>query len=433
MGRARGLVIAAPGSGQGKTTITLGLLRALSNRGVPVASAKVGPDYIDPQFHRVATGADCVNLDPWAMRPDLLNWLATLTAKDADLLVIEGVMGLFDGAVGGGGSTADLASALDLPVVLVVDAGGQAQSVAALVQGYAHFRDDCAVTGIIFNRVGGARHVKILSDAVAPLGITVLGAVPASEGLALPSRHLGLVQAIERTDLPRFLDHASSAILDAVDLDAVCDLARPLPVGSVEVSGLAPLGQRVAIARDVAFAFAYPHLLNGWRRAGSEIHPFSPLADEEPDSDADAIYLPGGYPELHAGRLATRMRFLAGLRRAAEQGTRIYGECGGYMVLGAGLTDAGGDRHQMAALLPVETSFAERRLHLGYCEAEAPARLPWAGPLRGHEFHYAAVIDEGPADPLYTVRYTGESETRSAGTRRGSVMGSFIHVVDRQR
>ena len=429
----RGLIIAAPASGQGKTTVTLGLLRAFADRGDRIAAAKAGPDYIDPQYHRAAGGTDCVNLDPWAMRPALVAKLAAAAAADADLLLVEGVMGLFDGAVEGGGSTADLASMLGLPVVLVVDARGQGQSAAALVAGFAGHRAGCPVAGVVFNRVGSDRHAEILRAAVVETGVPVLGALPAAEGLSLPSRHLGLVPAGERADLPDFIGRAAAAVTAHIDLDALAALARPLTAipGAEDAADLAPLGHRIAVADDAAFAFAYPHLLAGWRRAGAEIVPFSPLADEAPDGEADAVFLPGGYPELQAGRLAANRAFLDGLRAAAGGGAVIYGECGGYMVLGRGLVDADGTRHRMAGLLPLETSFAARKLHLGYREAKAAAGAPWTGTLRGHEFHYATVIAEGPAEPLFSVRRSGEPDFAPSGLRDGAVMGSFIHIVDR--
>ena len=429
----RGLIVAAPASGQGKTTVTLGLLRAFADRGRPIAAAKAGPDYIDPQYHRAAGGSDCVNLDPWAMRPALVAKLAAAAAADAELLLIEGVMGLFDGAAEGGGSTADLASMLGLPVVLVVDGRGQGQSAAALVAGFAGHREGCTIAGVVFNRVGSARHAELLSTAVVETGVPVLGAVPAAEDLYLPSRHLGLIQAGERADLPEFIGRAAAAVAAHVDLDALAALARPLTTGAVvaDASDLAPLGQRIAVADDAAFSFTYPHLLDGWRRGGAEMASFSPLADEAPDADADAVFLPGGYPELQAGRLAANRGFLDGLHQATDRGATIYGECGGYMVLGRGLIDADGTRHAMAGLLPLETSFADRKLHLGYREAKAAADAPWPGTLRGHEFHYATVVEEGPADPLFSVRRSGANEFAPSGLRVGAVMGSFVHIVDR--
>ncbi len=435
MSTAPALIIAAPASGSGKTVVTLALLRRLRDDGVAVSSFKVGPDYIDPAYHRAASGRACRNLDSWAMRPATIARIARAAGRDAELLIGEGVMGLFDGAPGGGGSTADLAAATGWPVVLVVDVRGQAASAAAVVGGFARHRDDVTVCGVIFNRVGGESHARTLRESVAPLGIPVLGCVPRRAELELPERHLGLVQAREHGDLEGFLDGAAEIVGAHVDLAALTALALPgrliAPEGGD--TGLPPPGRRIAVADDAAFAFAYPFVLEGWRQAGAEIAPFSPLADEAPDKDADAVYLPGGYPELHAGRLGANRAFLAGLEAAAAGGAIVYGECGGYMVLGEALVDAEGHRHAMAGLLPLETSFAERRLHLGYRQA----KLAVDGPLgakgadfRGHEFHFASVLREEAAEPLFTCRDARDAPLGPAGCRRGPVMGSFVHLVD---
>jgi len=447
---APALMIAAPASGSGKTVVTLGLLRHLRDRGVAVASAKSGPDYIDPAFHAAASGRPCVNLDAWAMRPETLDTLAARQAEGAELLVVEAAMGLFDGAPGpgsvGDGSAADLTARFGWPVVLVLDAGGQGFSAAAVLAGFKGFRDDVRIAGVIFNRVGSPRHEAILRRAADHAGLPVLGLVPRLPALALPSRHLGLVQAGEHAALEAFLAAAGEAVGAAVDVEALrqtCFEAQqnilPLPPsrkgrGSIERLTLLPLGQRIAVAQDTAFAFAYPHLLAAWREAGAEILPFSPLADGAPDPSADAVYLPGGYPELHAGRLAGNRRFLDGLRAAAGQARAVYGECGGYMVLGAGLTDAEGNRHAMAGLLPVETSFAERRLHLGYRRAALAAATPLgaAGAAwRGHEFHYASILAEGPGEPLFEAWDAEGTPLGRLGRRAGSVFGSFFHLIDR--
>lgn len=432
---APGLVIAAPASGSGKTVVTLGLLRRLREEGVSVASCKVGPDYIDPRFHEAASGRPCPNLDPWAMRPGTLARIARAAADDAELLVVEGVMGLFDGAADGTGSTADLAAAMGWPVVLVVDVRAQAQSAAALVHGFRSFRPDVDVAGVILNRVGGPRHEAMLR---AVLGLPVLGALPRSADMALPERHLGLVQAMEHADLNGFLGRAAALVGTCADVAALRALARPArparPGAAEPGPALPPPGGRIALARDEAFAFAYPHLLDGWHAAGAEIVPFSPLADKAPDPYADAVVLPGGYPELHAGRIAAAKAFLDGLRRAAARGTSVYGECGGYMVLGRGIEDADGVRHAMAGLLPVETSFACRRLHLGYREATALADLPFADRgalLRCHEFHYASAAGEPAEAPLFAVADAQGAALGPAGARAGSVCGSFLHVIDR--
>jgi cobyrinic acid a,c-diamide synthase len=408
-----GLILAAPSSGAGKTTVTLGLLRALRDSGVTVRGAKSGPDYIDPRFHEAASGAPCPNLDAWAMAPAVLEGLAA----GPGLLLIEGAMGLFDGAPPDGrGAVADLARLLRLPVVLVVDAARMAQSIAPLVAGFAAHDPAVRVAGVILNRVGSARHEAMLR-AACPL--PVLGAVPRDEGLALPSRHLGLVQAAERPDLEAFLARAGATMAARVDLDALRALAvaladRPPP-------RVAPPAQRIALAADAAFAFAYPHLLDGWRRAGAEVLPFSPLADA-PAPPADLVILPGGYPELHAGRLAGAGRFLASLRDRP-----VYGECGGYMVMGAALTDAEGRTHRMAGLLRLETSFAARRLHLGYRRLRA-MHGPFRGGWAGHEFHYATTVRAEGA-PLFEATDAEGTPLPAMGLRAGAACGSFAHLI----
>ena len=429
---APALILAAPASGSGKTTLTLALLRAFRNRGVRVASFKIGPDYIDPAFHAAASGRPCPNIDTWAMRPDTVAAIIADLCADAELVIGEGVMGLFDGAAGGGGSTADVAVALGLPTVLVHDVKGQSASAAAVVEGFANHRDDVHVAGVIFNYVGSEHHAALLKKACANLEQIHAGAVPRDDRLAIPDRHLGLVQAVEHDGLERFLDSAAELVAAHVDLDRLTAMARvPTTPAPKAQNSIAPIGQRIAIAADTAFAFAYHHLAEIWRAQGAELSPFSPLADEAPPP-ADAVYLPGGYPELHAGHLATNARFLDGLRTVATSGTAVYGECGGYMVLGEGLVDGDGARHRMAGLLPLETSFARPRLHLGYRQLTLAADTP-LGPagacFRGHEFHY---VEGNPSDaaPLFEASDSLGQPLGPAGLRAGRVMGSFIHLVD---
>ena len=432
----RGVVVGAPASGSGKTTVTLALLRHLRDRGMRVGSLKVGPDYIDPAFHAAASGRACLNLDPWAMRESTFAAAIAAASEGADLVVVEGVMGLFDGATADEGSTADVAAALGWPVVLVVDASAMAASAAAVVHGFASFRGGVEVAGVIYNRVGSDRHAELLVEATARTGRPVLGCLRRDPSLALPDRHLGLVQASEHPDLERFLANAATALGSAVDVDALLRLARSdsfEPPAELAAS-LPVLGQRIAVARDEAFAFAYPLVLDGWRRAGAEILPFSPLADESPSPVADAVYLPGGYPELHAGRLAAARRFIEGLRAAVARGAVVYGECGGYMVLGESLVDADGEAHAMAGLLPLATTFAERGLTLGYRAARVLAGGPFGGVgtgYRGHEFHYARVLREDGDEALFRCADARGRDLGPSGRRAGRIMGSFVHLVDR--
>jgi cobyrinic acid a,c-diamide synthase len=440
---ARGLIIAAPHSGAGKTTVTLALLAALRRRGLVVRAAKAGPDYIDPAFHAAVTGAPSVNLDTWAMSEKLLDALAGQAAHGADLVVIEGVMGLFDGATdaagapGRRGATADLAAHFGLPVVLVLDVARQAQSAAAMVRGFSLHDPAVRIAGVILNRIASERHRALVADAIVRLDIPILGALPREAALALPERHLGLVQAGEHANLATLIDRLADTAARYFDLDAIVAHAgffnvapaaqelSPLPLA------LPPPGLRIALARDQAFSFVYPHVTDAWRKAGAEILPFSPLADEPPPDDADSCWLPGGYPELHADALAAAGNFSTGLSRFAE--TRpVHGECGGYMVLGESLEDGAGRRHPMTGLLSHSTSFAKRKLHLGYRTARllSAGMLGGSGTLiRGHEFHYASLTSAGGDEPFAEVTDGEGKASEKTGGRRGRVTGTFFHAI----
>jgi len=424
---ANGIVIAAPRSGSGKTLVTLGLLAALRRRGLAIAAAKAGPDYIDRAILARAAAAEAVNLDPWAMPPDRLRSIARDHSTGADLLVVEGVMGLFDGAADGTGSTADLAAALGAPVVLVVDAEKQAQSVAALVMGFARFRADVAIAGIVLNRVATTRHERMLVAALAPLGIPVLGTLPRRDGLELPSRHLGLVMPAEIAGFEAVVAMAADLVETYIDLNRLAALSAPLVPPGAAPARLPPLGQRLAIARDDAFCFIYPHLLDDWRAAGAELSFFSPLADESPKMNSDAVFLPGGYPELHGQRLAAASGFLTGLRACAAGGALVYGECGGYMVLGETLTDRAGVTHPMAGLLPVATDISRPIRRLGYRRLTHAGALPWPRHLLGHEFHYST---GGNAIHLFENSDSLGAKLPPMGAVLGRVMGSYAHVID---
>jgi cobyrinic acid a,c-diamide synthase len=433
----RALIIGAPRSGSGKTSVTIGLLRAFARRGFRVRGVKSGPDYIDPGFHQAATGLSGLNLDSWAMEPDLVAHLLAEAAEDTDLLLIESAMGLFDGIAGGEGRTgaaADLSRLLGIPVLLVLDVSGQSQTAAAVAVGFRHYDPAVKMAAVVLNRAGSERHVRLSKAAIEVKGLSVVGAVMRDSTLSLPERHLGLVQASEHPAIQHHIDRLADVMEQSLDLDAILNLAVDIMHASGSTSAhLPPPGQRIAIASDAAFTFLYPHLGRHWRAAGAELLPFSPLANEGPSADADACWLPGGYPELHAGILSSASGFREGLARFAES-RPVHGECGGYMVLGEHLEDAEGATHAMTGLLSHSTSFAKRKMNLGYRQA----RLLNDGPLgaagqmiRGHEFHYASVIDKGTDEAFAQIADGTGTPIGLSGGRRGLVTGTFFHAIAR--
>ncbi|MEL6801207.1 MAG: cobyrinate a,c-diamide synthase [Pseudomonadota bacterium] len=427
-----GLMISAPASGTGKTTVMLGLLRALRDSGLTVQPFKSGPDYIDPAFHQAAAGRASFNLDTWAMDDGLLSAISA-RMTGADIAVGEGSMGLYDGVATKGrtgfGSSAETAAHMGWPVVLVVDVGGQAQSAAATALGFQTYMPDLPFAGVILNRVASARHERLTRLGMERAGLTVLGALPRRGDLTLPERHLGLIQAVEHPDLEAAIAGYAAFLTEHVNVDDI----RTAALGrTVTGSGTLPQppAQRIGLARDAAFSFTYPHLLAGWRAAGAEILPFSPLADEAPDPSADLVWLPGGYPELHAGTLAAAQTFRAGLT-AHAQTKPVHGECGGYMALGEALIDKEGVRHQMAGLLGLVTSYEKRKFHLGYRRAVLKASIPGfaaGAALRGHEFHYSTILDQ-PDAPLAAVYDADGGPVAETGSRRGHVTGTFFHLI----
>ncbi|MBC6407775.1 MAG: cobyrinate a,c-diamide synthase [Rhodobacteraceae bacterium] len=427
-------MISAPASGSGKTLVMLGLLRLLADNGLSVQPFKSGPDYIDPAFHRAASGRASFNLDSWAM-PEAL--LAAITAQSlgAHISVAEGSMGLFDGVAtrgeSGSGTSAETAQRLGWPVILVLDISGQAQSAAATALGFRAYHPNLTLAGVIFNRCASARHERLAHAGMAQTGIPVLGVLPRRTDMVLPERHLGLIQAMETPDLEGAIARCAEFLAERIDLAAIVRAAASAPLLG-EGAWPHPPAQRIALARDAAFSFTYPHLLEGWRRAGAEIMPFSPLANEPPSREADLVWLPGGYPELHAGPLAAAENFWAGLR-AHGAGRPIHGECGGYMVLGAALIDAQGVSHRMGGLLGLITSYERRRLHLGY--RQAVLRAPAAGydcgdRLRGHEFHYCTIVAQ-PDAPLARVCDADGQAIAETGSVRGPITGTFFHLIAR--
>ncbi len=409
----KSIIIAAPQSGAGKTTVTLGIMECLKRRGLSVAPFKVGPDFIDPGYHRLITGRPSINLDGWMCRPDFVRETFMHHAEGADISVIEGVMGLFDG-VGGihdAGSTAQVARIIGAPVVLVVDAKSQAGSAAALIKGFVEYDPRVRVAGVIFNNVGSETHERILLEAVDHLGggIKVLGCLPRDERLNIPSRHLGLVTAEENPLPQEFLDHLAQVVRSNLDLGLLWSVAIPhlveqsLPLwGSgldiVPSSPPRPDPVSIAVARDEAFCFLYEDNLRLLREAGAEIVEFSPLRDAGLPEGAKGIYLPGGYPELYAGVLAANESMMASIRERIEDGMPVYAECGGFIYLTQGvMKEASGESAAncepapFPGVFPVTTQLLPRRKALGYREVTfiTDTILGPAGTIaRGHEFHY---------------------------------------------
>jgi cobyrinic acid a,c-diamide synthase len=419
---AKAIIIAAPSSGSGKTLVTLGLIRALRNRGFKIASAKLGPDYIDGRFHEAASANPCENLDYWAMGSQMCQARLTAMSHDKDFTIIEGVMGLFDGPQGADGSTADVAEKLNLPLVLVVDAARQAQSIAALIYGFISFRPNLKIAGVILNNVASDRHENMLRHALPTTNI--IGVLRHNDSHILQSRHLGLVQAMENQQLEAFIESAAAGVSRETFLDSFIESTSEITnQPEIYSKPLPPLAQNIAIAQDAAFAFAYPHMLADWRKQGAEITFFSPLNNETPKGDA--VFLPGGYPELYADKLASNAIFMGALRQFTGL---IYGECGGYMVLGDGLIDKNGTKHAMAGLLPLTTSFATRKLQLGYRQL-TPLAGPFKQPLRGHEFHYSTLLHRGGGDPLFHAKDAAGNDLGTMGQRIGNIMGSYAHII----
>lgn len=432
---APGVIIAGSTSGCGTTTLTLALLRALACRGFATSAFQVGPNPVGPALHARACGRPCLNLDCWAMRLETLAGLGDHLADGADLILGEATLGLFDDADDGGGSSGDLAGLFDLPVVLVVDAHNMGASAAALALGFIHHRDDVEIAGMLFNRVRSERHSEILRRACDDhFSQPVLGCLPDDERLRLPEPLPGRMPAGEPSGLAAFLDGAADLASARIDLERLVRLARPFGLGlyGPRAQPLKPLGQRIALARDGAFAYAAT--LDGWRAAGAEILPFSPLAGEGPDPRADAVFLPGGWPEPHAASLAGNAAFLERLRAHAEAGAFVYGECGGFIALGERLIDAQGRAHAMAGLLPLSASFEQTRQRQGYRRVRliAPSPLGQAGAtFRGHEGASASITVADGTEPLFEIADARGRPLGTSGLRAGNVAGSLVRLIDR--
>ena len=425
------LVIAGAASGVGKTTIAVGLIAALRRRGLTVAPFKCGPDYLDPTYHARAAGRPSHNLDGWMMGRDAV--LATLAAESAgaDLAVIEGVMGLHDGAspVGREGSTAEIAAWLDAPVLVVVDASGAARTLAAVVDGLAGFDRDVRVAGAIANRCGSASHVDLLRRAFAEPPL--VGGLTAAADLAFPARHLGLRTAAADTDalIAAWADRVEAAL----DLDRVLAIARaapPLALPATATGEPVPRRCRLGVAWDAAFNFYYPDNLRRLEQLGAELVRFSPLADAALPA-VDGLYLGGGYPEVHAAALAGNAAMRGSIAAFAAAGGPIYAECGGLMYLADAIVTLDGARHPMVGLVPGVAVMRDRLAALGYVEVEtdAPTVLGPAGlRFRGHQFRYSELVDAGEIDLSYRIRRRRGGDVSREGYSRGSMLASYVHA-----
>ncbi|HMA97466.1 MAG TPA: cobyrinate a,c-diamide synthase [Polyangiaceae bacterium] len=437
---ARVLVIAGTGSGVGKTSISIGIARALSRRGVRVRAAKVGPDFLDPMHLTLATGTPCINLDLYMMGEEYVRRLASDAARDADLLLVEGVMGLFDGARPdtSEGSTAEVARVLDAPIVLVADAWGQARSFAATVFGFVHMESGLRFPAVIANQVGSAGHGELLDCALRSMALPpMLAAIPKGGLPSLESRHLGLIAPRSATEV----DALATAVEATIPLERLMQLAEPLrgagPQGAAHEAQASPRtartsrSLRLAVAEDSAFGFIYADLRQAMLSHGVEWIPFSPLKDPALPPDAEALLLPGGYPEEHAEELSANQPMLQSIAEFAAR-RPVYAECGGLMALGESLIDRAGRRHAMAGVLPLVTRMGARTARLGYAEVTLRTHTLWGNAgatCRGHEFHYSS-LDAEPPDSLeraYEVRYR-RGASRHEGFILGRVLASYVHL-----
>lgn len=444
--RAR-LVIAGTGSGSGKTTVTLGLMQAFARQGLTVQGFKCGPDYIDPAYHSAVTGRPSRNLDSWMTSSAYLQEYFLRASADADLSVIEGVMGLYDGKDDTAltGSTAEIALLTDSPVVLVVDVRSMGRSAAAIVLGFMQLEPQVRIAAVIVNRCGSVGHYRMVKAAIeAACGIPVIGWLPRDGGLVVPERHLGLLPAVERGELAPLFGHCADVLAQGTDLERLLELAAAAPalpyppeagpaVGlalpeAVEPAAPAPV---IAVARDAAFNFYYADNLELLTRAGARLVAFSPLSGEGIPPEADGIYLGGGFPEEFAAEIAANSLFLSGLRSAAAAGMPLYAECGGYMVLARSLTDRAGAVHEMAGILPAHTRMLDRRAALGYREVTAlqdSLLLKRGERLRGHEFHYSVMNYVEGEPQAFAYESKGRAGNQPEGYISGNIMAAYAHI-----
>ncbi len=432
-------VIGGTCSGTGKTSVTLGLCRAFSHMGKTVQPFKVGPDYIDPAFLTQAAGRTTFNLDGWMMGLPYCHQSFAAQTEAADTAIVEGVMGLYDGADADSlaGSTAEMAIALNLPVVLVVDASSMGRSVAAVVKGFCELEPDVRVCGVIANRLGSDRHAELVRDALESAGLPpLIGAIKRGAFPTLASRHLGLVQATEAGDLETILNAMADACEQAIDFSLLQKLTvrdEPSDFASLKTTATKMIA-RIGIAKDEAFQFYYPDNLRALKNAGAELVEFSPLHDSELPDRLDAIYFGGGYPEVFAKQLSENKAIRTQIHLFAASGKRIYAECGGFMYLADHVIDSDANRHEMCGVIPVAIAMCEKRKRLGFAEVHLCAPGPWGNAgttLRGHEFHYSEIshwLSSPPWQTIYDVNYRRQSEPTPEGYFSENILAGYVHL-----
>ncbi len=427
-------VLAAPSSGSGKTTLATGLMSAFAER-MTVQAYKVGPDYIDPGYHTAATGRPSRNLDAWMIPTERVKELFSCNALGADICIIEGVMGLFDGYDGRteSGSTAEVAKLLSAPVVLVIDAGSMARSAGAIALGFKTFDPHLNLAGVILNNVAGAAHAQWLTEAVQSVGLTVLGCVPRDQNLSVPERHLGLYMAGERSAATqKFIEAAKEVVRQNIDLSALENLARSAPEIEDGVQSPLTLGNvRIGVARDEAFCFYYEDNFDLMREAGAELIFFSPLHDSSLPPNLSGLYLGGGYPELYAAQLAENVSMRTALKSAIGSGIPTYAECGGLMSLAESYFDEAGNEYPMMGVLPGSTRLTGK-LKMGYREVvglESNLLLEKGQTARGHEFHYSEWLRPEESNSFaYSIQSRMGGESQPEGFAKNNLLASYVHL-----
>jgi cobyrinic acid a,c-diamide synthase len=429
----KAIVIAGTSSGCGKTSVTLGLMKAFARKGLVVQGFKSGPDFIDPGLHRMATGLPSHNLDGWMLSAEEIHRIFRRNHEGCDLSIIEGAMGLFDGigAISEEGSSAQLAKILGVPVMLVVNARGMARSAAALVKGYAEFDHELRLDSVLFNMTGSPAHGRILAQAMEGRGIKVLGSLQRQADLPLPSRHLGLVTAEDLDRREERLNALADWVEGCIDLDAFLEALPEYSLPSLSDGGVRMPEIRIGYARDRAFCFYYEENLRMLRQAGAELVPFSPLHDTNLPPALKGLYLGGGYPELHAGELAANTTMLGKIRDFCLSGKPVYAECGGFMYLMKNLRTRDGREHPMAGVFDFSCRMEGRHQALGYREISLTAPSPLGTPgekARGHEFHYSQMSGSDPAaTPVYEA-YDRTGKASAAGYLKKNCLGSYVHL-----